>query len=516
MGKKRAKNVQGIALTPPDPALRNAIKKTLDKSGEKKSTRRQMAGKLLLSWLADHGRFVQNEVSERYYLYRPTHKLYRLKSELWDAWLFSLTGVYPATVDFTCLVDECKAVAIFAPRQPVVRVSAWDADEKVLRVSRFDGMVYRLDGKSIEDEANGEGVLFDDDPLWLPYKPVFTKSGVLGWSTETLPNWERDADVHGLAYRVWVLTTFFTELCPSRPYAMFLGEKNSGKSTALRVLLKLMFGPIGQVSGVPDKRDGFTALASSSHLLVLDNVDQFKRWLQDKLARLATGARDHYRQLYTGNERGDVIYRCWLALTARTPDTLKRDDLADRLLLLPVGMIPEIERKKETDMYVEAAASRGQWWGEVLLTANQAVASIRRGDLVGPPQLRMADWEALGRIFAKNESQEPLWDKFCRDLRRAQSGFLLADNLIVEGLDAWLTIAANPGREMTGKELHQELGGILFRTNKPSSDWPKSVVGFGKRLAGIRRDLKTIYRVEWETKSHREVYRFWPDSVITL
>ena len=53
------------------------------------------------------------------------------------------------------------------------------------------------------------------------------------------------------------------------------------------------------------------------------------------------------------------MYRCWLAFTARTPDTLRRDDLADRLLLLPVSRIGDKERLRETDVYRKVAAQNG-------------------------------------------------------------------------------------------------------------------------------------------------------------
>ncbi|MFZ5919305.1 MAG: bifunctional DNA primase/polymerase [Chloroflexota bacterium] len=503
---------------PPDPALRQAIIDTLLGlglgEGEKPPPlllRRQQAGRLLLDWLADNGGFVQSEAGERFYFYRPARRLFRLDAESWPAFLFVLTGIYPATTDFACLADECKTAAMTAPRRPVVRVSTWNEAEQVLRVSRFDGTVYRLDGQTIAEEANGETALFDDDPLWPPYEPVFSTPGALEWSTTHLPHWTGDDEAHGLAFRAWVLSSFFTELCPSRPLLVFLGEKGSGKSMALRVLLRLLFGPGAQVAGIPDRPDGFTAAAAASHLLVLDNLDQFTGWLRDRLARIATGANDQYRKLYTSNEVGHVIYRCWLAFTARTPDTLKRDDLADRLLLLPVARIDDDERKRETDFFDQTAAMRPDWWGDVLTALNQAVAAIRRGELRGASRLRLADWEALGRVFARNEGQEALWDSFVDGLKRTQSDFLLEGDLIVEALEAWLADGENHGRQMTTKDLHQELTVSLSGEHKPPADWPKSTVSFGKRLAGIRRDLAAYYRVEWgRGTGNKQLYQFWP------
>ena len=87
-------------------------------------------------------------------------------------------------------------------------------------------------------------------------------------------------------------------------------------------------------------------------------------------------------------------YRTWIALTARTPDTLRRDDLADRLLLLPTCFIPDDKRQSERHFLAQVNAIRDDWWGDVLNLLNGVVASIRRGELGTRSELRMADWEA--------------------------------------------------------------------------------------------------------------------------
>jgi len=529
LSQDAARQAEEVAagLDCPNPALRREIlselQRTKDDAGVRipVAERRRRAGELLLRWLWQVGGFVQSETLDRFYFYRPTRRLFPLDGDRWAAWLYSVTGCNPAGTDFTFLNTDCQTMALTAPQRPVVRVSSWDAGCRVLRVSRFDGSVYVLDGESIIEEANGEKVLFQDDPLWVPYGPDDTIPGALRWLTDQLPNWGGDGGdgaLYGLAFRAWILSSFFSELCPSRPLLVFLGEKGSGKTMALRLLLRLMFGPTAQVSGVPDKPDGFTAAASAAHLLVLDNLDRFTGWLRDKLARLATGAQDHYRRLYTSNEMGRVVYRCWLAFTARTPDTLKRDDLADRLLLLPVDRLSDGQRVAETVLFTKAAVFRDAWWADVLATLNQAVAVIRGEGMIGESKLRMADWEALGRIFARNEGREALWDELCERIQKSQSDFLLEDDLIVEGLSLWLEADGterNAGREVTARELHEALTEALFGPKKPPSDWPKSAVGFGKRLSNIRQDLRHLYRVEWGKgtagKHHeRTVYRFWP------
>jgi hypothetical protein len=524
----QAERVRTLAPDPPDPKFRKGILaklRELAADGQRRlpaDIRRENAGALLLQWLAEKGGFVQSPAGDRFYFYLPERRLYNLESDRWAAWLYAATGANPASTDYAHLLADCKAAAMYAPTLDVVQVAAWDNEAQVLRVSRFDGTVYVLDGEAIREEANGEAVLFDDDPAWLPYVPDFDNPGRLHWQTTELPNWpEAQGAMYGLALRAWELTTFLTELCPTRPMAVKLGEKGAGKTLTWRLFLRFLFGPLAEVSGTPDKPDGFTAAAAAAHVLVLDNLDDFRGWLRDKLARLSTGAVDEYRRLYTSNEVGRVRYRCWLAFTSRTPDTLRRDDLADRLLLLPVERIEPDQLQAERDLLAEATTQRGAWWGDVLTALNKVVGAIRRGELRSTSTLRMADWESVGRLVAQVEGATETWDGFIDQLTGAQADFLLQDDLLVEGLALWMDqkdAAGNPanyGREVTSKTLHQELTGLLFEDRKPPSDWPRSTVGFGKRLASIRRELRSLWRVEWgrgttaKTRA-RNVYQFWP------
>jgi len=516
ISKKTGETIKAIRFDPPAPELRQAVAEALtERDPESKrlrpaESRREKASDVAIHWLLEHGEFCQTESDELFYFSRDTRRLYDLANVLWAAFLYALTGVNPSSVHFAHMSASCKTEAIFSERRQVVRLSHWGNDDQVLRVSGFNGTVYALDGETITEESNGEHVLFADDPLWTAYTPIYDRPGALTWLTETIPNWESDPEELRLAFRVWALSVFFTELCPSRPLCVFLGEKGSGKSMILRLLLKLLFGPSAELSGVPDRADGFTAAASSAHVLVLDNLDQFTGWLRDKLAMLATGGQDEYRKLYTSNEVGRVLYRCWLAFTSRTPDTLRRDDLADRLLILPVKRLADGDRQRENVFYQQAADRRNMFWGEVLTTCNRAVASIRAGHLgASTSRLRLADWEALGRVLANDAGETTTWDQFCERLQKSQSDFLLEGDPIVDALNVWLAqVDVNTGkdnydREMTGRELYNELTEALFPGKRPDRDWPKSARSFSKRLGQIRRDLASLFNLEWEQGTTR-------------
>lgn len=546
LSSKVADYVQSIAPDVDDGQLRDVITDALletrpvlgsdgqpvkDNNGNEKRRsvpallRRRKAGMLLLDWLSTYGGFVQGEDGALYYFHTTERKLFSLDSTLWAGWLYVISGVNPASTDYAHLNADCQTAALWAPKQRIVRVASWDASDKVLRVSRFDGTVYVLDGQSIKEEANGEHVIFDDSPHWQPYKPLFDGGGnALAWATTTLPNYDTGSDedkqegieqAWGLAYRAWVLASFFTELCPTRPLCVFLGEKGSGKSMALRVLLKLLFGQTAQISGIPDKPDAFTAAASAHHIYVLDNLDKFTGWLRDKLARIATGANDILRELYTTNQTREITYRAWVGITTRTPDTLQRDDLADRLLVLPVLRIKDEHRREETDVYQQTELTRDRWWGDVLTALNQAVASIRKGSNGETSKLRLADWELLGRTFAANEGSKDRWADVVEMMLKGQSDLLLEGDPVVEGLTLWLNDDANQGRQIPARELYNELQVALYGGNKPGREWLKSTRGLSRHIKAVRHDLETLFDMDVTVPisgsyQHITTYQFWP------
>lgn len=525
LGKKRSKSdtqrAKSIVPQPPDPETRERIQNALlEQYAEHRhlvEIRRGNAGRLLLEWLGEHGGFVRDEADNLYYFYTDTRRLFALDTNHWAAWLYAVSGANPASTHFNYLLADCQAAALNAEIKPIVRVAAWDNERQVLRISAFNGTVHVLNGETITQEANGQTIIFHDNPNWMPYEPNFDDTGELDWLTFQIPHWNCEPQsemLYGLAFRYWLLSTFFTELCPSRPFVVMHGEAGSGKSTLLRLMLRLLFGPLAEVTGVPDKPDSFVAAASVAHILILDNLDDFTPWLRDKLARIATGAKDTIRRLYSNNTATDIVYRCWLGITARTPDTLKRDDIADRMLMLPTKRFDSDHRTRELELFSVIEFYRNGFWADVLRMLNQVVRHIRTHGFSTTSQLRMADWEALCRVFAVNEGREGDWDRLCDMIRGEQSQFILQDDLLVEGIVRWMLDESNHGRAITAYDLQKELTALMFDDKRPPPDWPKSTIGFGRRLGNIRRDLCQLYDVSWRTgrgrgQHNQAIYNFW-------
>lgn len=454
--------------------------------------KRQQAAALLIDWLVNHGRLIYTSGGQRYYLHRSSARLLELKTPAWHSWLYLLTRINPADSLFKYLEHDCEqAIRECGERLDVVRVAHWEEETGFLRVSRFDGHVYRLDGTTIEIEANGDGpVIFHDERIWEPYTPDYSGDGsILAHSLRDLAHWEGERDPAALLSMVWWLSTFFTERCPTRPLLVLKGEAGSGKSVAARIPLRYLFGPLVNLRGMPKKPADWVALVSNEHILGLDNLDDFSRDVQDDLARIATGSTFDLRELYTTNNRVSFEARCWLLITSRTPDTLRRDDLVDRAIILPVSRIADHARRTEFIFLQEVRAQRNAWWGDLLRTLNEIVRTLRAHGAANSGGLRMEDWAALGATIAATLGQSAVWLESLSLARSQQAATLLEDEIVVAVLEEWLGSPQFTPNELTTRALFSVLTALAHACGVDAG-WPRSTRSFGKRLSSIRRQVE--------------------------
>ena len=57
-------------------------------------------------------------------------------------------------------------------------------------------------------------------------------------------------------FESWLYAMFFPELFPTRPILAMIGEKGSGKTSVLRRIGQLLFGPKFQVMGMSPRAEG--------------------------------------------------------------------------------------------------------------------------------------------------------------------------------------------------------------------------------------------------------------------
>jgi hypothetical protein len=396
----------------------------------------------------------------------------------------------------------------------------YDRESGRLYVSRFNGTVYRLNGRTILEVPNGtDGVFFWDDPNWQSYEVFRGKprtklrskslNSMIFDSTNFSDASQLSADDQRWLFSVWLRSHFFGSLLPTKPLLLTCGEKGSGKTLALRKWLKFLFGAAGEVTSIErDKPDGFVAAVSSKPIVVFDNVDEHVGWLADQLAQLATGIAFSRRQLYTTNEQVEFKPQCFVALTSRTPKFIDgRDDVLDRTLILGAERFTAFS--SEDSLLEEIAKHRNSLWTELLRDLNRLLSVTPNADCfrVFKTSSRMADFAGFAMAIARAEGDDNKATRILSFLEERRNDLLLADEPIFLCLEKWLENPENRGRAISSAELQRELASIA---KENGGTWPyTSGRSLGQRLAHITGNLSQHFRVDITKDSAKmSQYRF--------
>ncbi len=383
----------------------------------------------------------------------------------------------------------------------------YDQVNYILYLYAGGGRVYRLDGEVIKIEDNGsEGVFFEDisdeacweadldgaiDPQELLINDV---SFGTGKGVALSPEYQKTV------LWLWMRSLFFEEIQSTKPIFALTGDPGSGKTTALRRILKFLFGRSTDVSELKNE-DAWAPAITSEYLLVLDNLDKKIRWLPDKLDRLATGGSIQIRKLYETNVRETVIPRCFIALTS-VNIPFSESTLADRMLLL--RMEPITNRTPENKIVQKILTQRNQLWGGMLQRLNKDIQLLKTAE---EPQVtfRMADWASLAaKLLAGEASGEEMFREIIKGLEMEQVTQVLENSIVPEIIQKW---EPEENRWYTSTELFYEW---KEHCDRDHIFFPfKGVSGLGKHLVNSRISLKIYYGLEWGSGAHNKpVYRF--------
>jgi hypothetical protein len=272
----------------------------------------------------------------------------------------------------------------------------------------------------------------------------------------------------------------------------------------------MLFGTRADVTALEGgKQDGFVAAVCSSPVVAFDNVDENIKWLPDHLAQLATGIKFQRRKYYTTNEVVEFQPQCFVALTSRTPKFINgRDDVLDRTLVLHTQRREQFA--PESCQLQTIADNRNSIWSELLRRLNQIVADLKNAHVADEQvDFRMADFARFALTVGRVDGNEETVRSILTKLDSTSSKLLLSDEPIALGLEVWLRIARNPGRQVNSAVLNDELRCLA------QEPWPhKSARALGQRLSNITTDLKERFEVSVEQDSaNQNLYRFWPKLI---
>lgn len=438
--------------------------------------------------IQDGAFFVSKADQEQLYFARGEKRLYKLGSDAFAAYLCDKFGLNSAEQEFNFVVADIETHGL-----------RHGAVQEVHRFARFTGnalyidvgaqQMYRLDGKAITLLSNGDdGVLFresDQIEPWV-FNPDVGSSHVKLHLVEQLHT--NDADSKAL-FQVYIHALFFERLLPTKPIVLITGEKGSGKTSVGRAIKKVLFGTGANVDiGVSTDERSARAAVSHNYFICMDNVDGMVDWLGNLLASVSTGATIRMATLYKTNEESKFEPHCFVMINSRDPASLRRDDIADRLLIF------EAERHTkfvpESQLLADLAKNRSAILSEMLVNLNRIVATLKRRKNVAPAAQRLADFAALASTIAK-VLKLPGAVRAINKMENKRNDLVLDGDPITSALLAYSIEPDRPEWIATG---------ALFAALRPGKEFGRTTGrSFGRRLRNLKSNLAETFTMEFRS-----------------
>lgn len=463
--------------------------------------------KLIEGTLHEIGEFCRTPDEQLFFFEKRERRLYGLETICFSRLLTNLSGLSATEAYHKFALDTLVAKQATQARLVEVHAFAYhDPETSLLAVSDgAGGVLFRERGGRWWLGDNGErGLYFVTEREGSTWVPEFnTTPDALNWYLEQFcfGNELLSREEARTAFTVWIFQQFFPELRRTRIIPAFLGQQGSGKTTAERLVGKLVLGPSFDVTGIQrDREDGFVAAVTSRVVLGLDNADSKIPWLADSLALYATGQKIRLRRLYSTNEEVSYVPRAILMISSRDPQ-FNRPDVSERLLPLYCER-PE-RYFTEAQVFDELQKRRGAVMGAILNQVARIADSLAEVEPKAMP-FRMADFASFGeRVFRPLDGSEA-WLAIMGKIERAQSAFASEGDGIVAAI---LELLERDGEivEMSIGDLFRECKGIA-----ESADilLPRSLQGFGRALTTRRRVIELEGGVRFQERRGTHSRRF--------
>lgn len=346
---------------------------------------------------------------------------------------------------------------------------------QTLYVSRYNGTCWKIDGSGrwlVVPNGTGGALFIDDDGGSTVEDPLIGNHGLLLPTLIENLNYSpsengMDAFSQKLALGAWMFTVAFPDIMPSKPMLLVEGERGSGKTTAVRMIQKVIHGSIKtHAIGRNDERD-FGVIVLRSPVCLLDNADSFVDWLQDTLCTYATGGEWTRRKLFTDSDQVVLRPQSFIAITSRNPISFKRDDVADRCII--IRMARRSDFTPEAVLMQMIDDKRHLLYGEWLWFLDDMVKRIRAGALNNIPTsaYRMADFTAIAHVAcaAMGATQNDI-DNMLEGMEAERDALVAEGDPLLDLLDKWLEDRRNIGRGITAANLFKALSDMAKRGNR--------------------------------------------------
>ncbi len=284
------------------------------------------------------------------------------------------------------------------------------------------------------------------------------------------------------------------------PVPVFAGEKGAAKSTAMRVLRKLIDPAIEELLSLPNDPGAIALLLSKNYAPYFDNLDGLTAAQSDILCRAVTGGGISKRKLYSDDEEIILKFQRCVALNGINP-AATRPDLLDRSLLFTLQRISPDTRMTESEFWDSFEKARPMIFGAMLDVLCKAMAIYPTIKLSKLP--RMADFCVWGYAVAEAAGigGQCFLDAYDANIA-LQNESAIQSHPVASAVLALMDI--KPNWFGTPVELLSMLEKVAAgqRINIKSQTWPKAANVLTRRLKEVESNLLAIGIKFEETKTN--------------
>ena len=264
------------------------------------------------------------------------------------------------------------------------------------------------------------------------------------------------------------------------PIMVFTGEQGSAKSTGQRVIKRLTDPSKAPLRSIPSNLENLAIAAFNSWVLGFDNLSYISNEFSDAFCRLSTGGGFATRTLYTNGDQKIFETKCPLILNGIT-NFVRRNDLADRSLMIELAVIPDEKRKAEADFWEAFEQDAPEILGAILTGVSGALRNYKDTSLTHSP--RMADFA----VWVTAAEEAVGWEnghfmKAYSANRKEINSQTLDNDLVGAAVKSFMIVRASEPWEGTATDLLSELNNLQEDTMREADEWPQSPVILSGRL----------------------------------
>lgn len=409
-------------------------------------------------------------------------EIWSLRSKFFKQWLvrryYEQTDKSPNNEAIRQALNVIEAKAVFDG--PEIKLN--------LRVAERDGALWYdlADGawRAVRITPSGWEVVDNPPILFRRFKN--TAAQVLpqrGGSLEALRKYINLKDDEDWLLLIALIVHAFV---PGIPHAIpvFYGDKGAAKTTAQRVIRKLIDPAVRDTMTLPTDKNELALMLMTNYAPCFDNLDGLSPWQSDMLCQAATGGGISKRELYTDMEEIILSFlRCPMLNGINL--VASRDDLLDRCVLFNLERIDEEARKTEAEFWREFEGDRPYILGaifDVLAKALQIYPDVKL-----PALPRMADFATWG--YAIMEAAGGMGEAFLRAYRKNIAGAV--EEAVINDVVGAAIVEFMDGKDEwqgTASELLEALN-ELPSVNEKDKAWPKRPNTLTRKLNKIKSAL---------------------------